>query len=76
MAAPALLVPATAVETIAGTSRVYVVKDDHVEERIVTIGETVGDRRSRSPAGVAKGELVATEPKGTAGRTAQQCRTR
>ena len=40
--APALLVPATAVETIAGTSRVYVVKGDKVEERIVTLGETVG----------------------------------
>ena len=41
--APALLVPATAVETVAGTSRVYVVKDGKVEERIVTLGEKVGE---------------------------------
>src|SRR6185437_14944360 len=41
--APALLVPATAVETVAGTSRVYVVTAaNKVEERIVTVGETVG----------------------------------
>ena len=42
-AAPALLVPATAVETVAGTSRVYAVKDNRIEERIVTIGEKLGD---------------------------------
>ena len=41
---PALLVPASAVETVAGTSRVYVVKGDKVEERIVTLGETVGEQ--------------------------------
>ena len=65
--APALLVPAAAVETIAGTSRVYVVKNNRVEERIVTIGETVGDRIEIT-TGVAKGEAVAAEPEGTAGR--------
>ena len=43
--APALRVPETAVETVAGTSRVYVVKDGKVEERIVTIGEKVDDQR-------------------------------
>jgi multidrug efflux pump subunit AcrA (membrane-fusion protein) len=43
-AAPALLVPSTAVETIAGTSRVYVVNGERAEERIVTTGERVGDR--------------------------------
>ena len=43
--APAMLVPASAVETVAGTSRVYVVTGDKVEERIVTTGETVGDLR-------------------------------
>ena len=36
--------PASAVETVTGTSRVYVVKDGKVEERIVTLGEKVGDR--------------------------------
>ena len=43
--APAMLVPAAAVETVAGTSRVYVIAaGDKVEERIVTLGEKVGDR--------------------------------
>jgi RND family efflux transporter MFP subunit len=35
----AVLVPATAVQTSAGTSRVYVVNGDHVDERIVTVGQ-------------------------------------
>jgi RND family efflux transporter MFP subunit len=61
--APALLVPADAVETIAGTSRVYVVKKDHVEERIVTTGETVGDLVEIT-SGIANGDSVAREPKG------------
>ncbi len=62
-AAPALLVPATAVETIAGTSRVYAVKDNRIEERIVTLGEKI-DAQVEITSGVAKGEIVATEPKG------------
>jgi RND family efflux transporter MFP subunit len=41
---PALLVPAEAVQTAAGTSRVFLVRGDHVEERIVTIGQKLGDR--------------------------------
>lgn len=61
--APALLVPSIAVETTAGTSRVYVVKGDKVEERIVTLGETVG-RQVEITSGVAKGDVVAAEPKG------------
>lgn len=61
--APALLVPATAVETISGTSRVYVVKGDRVEERIVTSGETVGQRVELT-SGVAAGDVVVTAPKG------------
>ena len=60
---PALLVPAGAVETIAGTSRVYVVKDGKVEERIVTTGGRVGDRVEIT-SGVAKDEVVAAEPRG------------
>ena len=36
---PAVLVPAAAVQTSAGTSRVYVVNGDHVDERIVTVGQ-------------------------------------
>ena len=62
-AAPALLVPATAVETIAGTSRVYAVKDNRIEERIVTLGEKI-DAQVEITSGVAKGEIVASEPKG------------
>jgi RND family efflux transporter MFP subunit len=60
---PATLVPATAVETISGTSRVYVVRDGKVEERIVTTGEKVG-ALVEITAGIAKGDAVAAEPKG------------
>ena len=63
VSAPALLVPATAVETVAGTSRVYVVKDDKIEERIVTVGETVG-QQVEITSGVTKDDVVAAEPKG------------
>lgn len=62
-AAPALVVPATAVDTIAGTSRVYVVNSGRAEERIVTLGETVGDRIEIT-SGVKQGEIVAAEPRG------------
>ena len=58
-----LLVPATAIETVAGTSRVYVVKNGVAEERIVTTGEKVGDRIEIT-SGVAAGEIVAAEPRG------------
>jgi RND family efflux transporter MFP subunit len=61
--APALLVPFTAVETIAGTSRVYVVKGGKVEERIVTLGETIGQQVELT-SGVVKGETIAAAPKG------------
>jgi membrane fusion protein (multidrug efflux system) len=63
VSAPALLVPATAVETVAGTARVYVVMDGKADERIVTVGETVGDQIEIT-SGIAKGELVAAAPKG------------
>jgi RND family efflux transporter MFP subunit len=62
-AAPALLVPATAVETVAGTSRVYAVKDNKIDERIVTLGEKL-DGRIEITSGVAKGDVVAADPKG------------
>jgi len=61
--APALLVPVTAVETVSGTSRVYVVRADKVEERIVTTGETI-DRLVEITSGLAAGDVVAAEPKG------------
>jgi membrane fusion protein (multidrug efflux system) len=73
-AAPALLVPATAVETVAGTSRVYAVKDNRIEERIVTIGEKL-DAKVEITSGVTKGDIVATEPKGRLS-DGQQVRTR
>ena len=55
---PGVLVPATAVQTAAGTSRVYVVAGDHVEERIVTLGQASGERVELS-SGVKANELVA-----------------
>jgi membrane fusion protein (multidrug efflux system) len=58
--APGVLVPATAVETTSGTSRVFVIAGDHVEERIVTVGQTVGDRVEITK-GVKSGERVATK---------------
>jgi len=61
--APALLVPAAAVETVAGTSRVYVIKGDKIEERIVTTGQSVGDRIELT-TGVSTGDVVANDPKG------------
>ena len=56
---PAVLVPASAVQTIGGTSRVYVVAGDHVEERIVTVGQTV-DAQVEISNGLKAGERVAT----------------
>jgi len=57
---PGVLVPASAVQVTSGTSRVYVVSGDHVEERIVTTGETVGDRIEITK-GLKAGERVATK---------------
>jgi RND family efflux transporter MFP subunit len=56
---PAVLVPASAVQTSAGTSRVYVVTGDRVEERIVAVGQTV-DALVEITNGVKAGERVAT----------------
>ena len=42
-AEPAVLVPARAVVTEAGVSRVYVIKDGHAEQRLVQTGQTEGD---------------------------------
>ena len=62
--APALVVPSSSVETVAGTSRVYVITARHiVEERIVTLGEAVGERVELA-SGVKAGEAVATNPRG------------
>jgi RND family efflux transporter MFP subunit len=56
---PAVLVPGSAVQTTAGTSRVYIVNGDHVEERIVTVGQTV-DTQVEISTGLKAGERVAT----------------
>src|SRR5262249_60475257 len=56
---PGVMVPAGAVQSSSGTSRVYVVSGDHVEERIVTTGETVGDQVEITK-GLKAGERVAT----------------
>ncbi len=61
--APALVVPDTAVETVAGTSRVYVVKDAKAEERIVTLGEKLTGAVEIA-SGITKGEVVVAEPRG------------
>ena len=55
--------PATAVETVSGTSRVYVIKDGKAEERIVTVGQKV-DIRIEVTSGVKEGEQVVSEPRG------------
>ena len=57
---PGVLVPGASVQTISGTSRVYVVAGDHAEERIVTTGETVGDLVEITK-GLKAGERVATK---------------
>ena len=56
---PAILVPASAVVTSAGTSHVYVIAGDRVEDRIVTTGQTAGDLVEITK-GVKAGERVAT----------------
>ena len=56
---PAILVPARAVRTEAGTSRVYVIKNGHVDQRLVQLGQTEGDL-IEIKTGVAADELVAT----------------
>jgi membrane fusion protein (multidrug efflux system) len=54
-----ILVPAAAVRTIGGTSRVFVLTGDHVEERIVTVGQPVGDQVEIT-TGAKAGDVVAT----------------
>jgi RND family efflux transporter MFP subunit len=56
---PAILVPANAVLTAAGTSRVFVVNGDHVEERVVTTGQPL-EALVEVTNGLKAGERVAT----------------
>jgi RND family efflux transporter MFP subunit len=56
---PGILVPAAAVRTIAGVSRVFVVATDRAEERLVTLGQAVDDLVEIT-TGLKKDERVAT----------------
>ena len=56
-------VSAGGVETVAVVSHVYVVKSNKIEERIVTTGQSVGDRIELT-SGVSSGDVVANDPKG------------
>ena len=58
-AAPATLVPARAVRTDSGVSRVFVIKDGKAQERQVQLGQTEGDL-IEIKSGVAENEIVAT----------------
>jgi RND family efflux transporter MFP subunit len=55
-----VVVPREAVQVTSGTSRVYVVTGDHVDERIITTGDTVGDLVEITK-GLKSGERVATK---------------
>jgi RND family efflux transporter MFP subunit len=55
-----VLVPKPAVQVVSGTSRVFVVNGDHVEERIVTTGDTVGEQIEIT-TGLKSGERVASK---------------
>jgi len=56
---PAVLIPARAVVTEAGVSRVYVIKNGYAEQRLVQTGQTEGDL-IEIRLGVAADEQVAT----------------
>jgi membrane fusion protein, multidrug efflux system len=56
---PAILVPARAVRTEAGVSRLFVIKDGHAQQRLVQLGQTEGDL-VEIKTGVAADEQVAT----------------
>jgi membrane fusion protein (multidrug efflux system) len=55
----ALLVPSASIRVLSGTSRVFVVNGDRVEERLVTTGQNV-DRLVEITSGLNRGERVAT----------------
>jgi len=57
--APVVFVPARAVVSEAGVSRVFVIKDGHAEQRVVQTGQTESDL-IQVKSGVSNGEQVAT----------------
>ena len=58
-ASPAVLIPARAVRTESGVSRVFVIKNGHAEQRLVQLGQTEGDL-IEIKQGIAVDEQVAT----------------
>jgi RND family efflux transporter MFP subunit len=56
---PAVLVPARAIVSEAGVSRLFVIKDGHAEQRVIQTGQTEGDL-IEVKSGVAADEQVAT----------------
>jgi len=56
---PGVVVPAAAVQTLGGASRVFVVSGNVVEERLVTLGQTADDTVEVTK-GLKSGERVAT----------------
>lgn len=58
-AEPALLVPARAVRTESGVSRVFVIKDGQARERVVQLGQAEGDL-VEVKGGISADETVAT----------------
>src|SRR6266404_4204220 len=57
--APAVLIPARAVLTESGVSRVFVIKDGHSEQHLVQLGQSEGDL-VEVKSGVTAGEQVVT----------------
>jgi membrane fusion protein (multidrug efflux system) len=53
----ALSVPSAAIRNLAGSTRVYVVKGDRVEERMVTVGQVIG-QVTEIVNGLAEGDEV------------------
>ena len=58
-AEPAVLVPARAVRTESGVSRVFVIKDGHAQQRLVQLGQAESDL-IEVKGGIAADEQVAT----------------
>jgi len=56
---PGVLVPAAAVRTVSGTTRIFVVSGDHVNESIVSLGQRVGELVEVT-MGLEAGDVVAT----------------
>jgi RND family efflux transporter MFP subunit len=56
---PGIVAPVAAVRTVSGTSRVFVVAGGRAEERLVTLGQALGDRIEIT-SGLKAGEQIAT----------------